>query len=64
MEYREENKVQKKKHYKWGIRKQLVFFTTVLAIITYTRVHFLFTEFPVCERLYWSREKSLLPSSH
>jgi methyl-accepting chemotaxis protein len=28
--------VQKKRHYKWGIRKQLVFFTTILAIITYT----------------------------
>ena len=28
--------MQKKRHYKWGIRKQLVFFTTILAIITYT----------------------------
>ena len=47
MEYREENKVQKKKHYKWGIRKQLVFFTTILAIITYTTsAFFIYGIFP------------------
>ena len=28
--------MQEKRHYKWGIRKQLVIFTTTLAIITYT----------------------------
>jgi methyl-accepting chemotaxis protein len=28
--------VQEKQHYKWGLRKQLVFFTTALALITYT----------------------------
>ncbi|WP_428910110.1 methyl-accepting chemotaxis protein [Niallia sp. Krafla_26] len=28
--------MQEKQHYKWGIRKQLVIFTTTLAIITYT----------------------------
>ena len=48
MEYREENKVQKKKHYKWGIRKQLVFFTTILAIITYTTsAFFIYGIFPL-----------------
>jgi methyl-accepting chemotaxis protein len=28
--------VQEKRHYKWGLRKQLVIFTTALALITYT----------------------------
>lgn len=28
--------MQAKRHYKWGLRKQLVLFTTTLAIITYT----------------------------
>ena len=28
--------MQEKQHYKWGLRKQLVFFTTALALITYT----------------------------
>src|SRR3954466_16357500 len=52
MEYREENKVQKKKHYKWGIRKQLVFFTTILAIITYTTsAFFIYGIFPFVKDL-------------
>ena len=28
--------MQEKRHYKWGLRKQLVIFTTALALITYT----------------------------
>ena len=45
---RGENLVQKKKQYKWGIRKQLVFFTTALAMITYTTsAFFIYAIYPL-----------------
>ena len=41
------SKVQDKRHYKWGIRKQLVIFTTALAIITYsTSGFFIYVLYP------------------
>ena len=40
--------VLNKKQYKWGIRKQLVFFTTILAMITYTTsAFFIYAIYPM-----------------
>ncbi len=39
--------MQDERHYKWGIRKQLVIFTTILAIITYsTSAFFIYVIYP------------------
>jgi len=40
--------VQEKRHYKWGLRKQLVLFTTILAMITYTTsAFFMYVLYPM-----------------
>lgn len=44
--------MQDKREYKWGIRKQLVFFTTTLAVITYsTSAFFIYVLYPYIKEI-------------